>query len=115
MTGKVSSLIAASLLAGAVAAQDASAACAAARGAPPDAAAMYEADVLYLPTPHAIVAAMLRLAAVSDSDIVYDLGSGDGRIPIAAARAGARGIGIELDGRMIERARCNAQIGRAHV
>ncbi len=53
---------------------------------------------------------MLRLAGVSRSDVVYDLGSGDGRIPIAAARAyGARGVGIELDGRMIERARCNAR------
>jgi predicted RNA methylase len=53
---------------------------------------------------------MLRLAAVSRSDVVYDLGAGDGRIPIAAARAyGARGVGIELDGRMLERARCNAR------
>jgi cyclopropane fatty-acyl-phospholipid synthase-like methyltransferase len=53
---------------------------------------------------------MLRLAGVSAKDIVYDLGSGDGRIPIAAARDhGARGVGIELDGRMIERARCEAR------
>ena len=78
--------------------------------APADAASMHEAEVLYLPTPQPVVEAMLRLARVSRTDIVYDLGSGDGRIPITAARAyGARGVGIELDGRMIERARCNAR------
>ena len=71
---------------------------------------MHESEVLYLPTPHPVVAAMLRLAGVSRADVVYDLGSGDGRIPIAAAHAyGARGVGIDLDGRMIERARCNAR------
>ena len=71
---------------------------------------MHEADVLYLPTPHHVVDAMLRLAAVSQADTVYDLGSGDGRIPVAAARDyGARAVGVELDGRMIERARCNAR------
>ena len=75
----------------------------------PDAAQMNEAEALYLPTPHHAVEAMLRLAQVSARDVVYDLGSGDGRIPIAAARThGARAVGIELDGRMIRRARCNA-------
>jgi len=104
-------LLAALLFAGAAASRDAYTACAPARGAAqPDAAEMHEAEVVYLPTPHPVVAAMLRLAGVSRSDVVYDLGSGDGRIPIAAARAyGARGVGIELDGRMIERARCNAR------
>jgi len=104
-------LLAALLFAGAAASRDANAACAPARGAAqPDAAAMHEAEVVYLPTPHPVVAAMLRLAGVSRTDVVYDLGSGDGRIPIAAARDhGARGVGIELDGRMIERARCNAR------
>lgn len=99
------------LLAGAAAAHYADAACIPARGAAqPNAAEMHEAEVLYLPTPHPVVEAMLRLADVAGTDIVYDLGSGDGRIPIAAARAyGARGVGIELDGRMIERARCNAR------
>ncbi len=78
--------------------------------AAPNAASMHEAEVLYLPTPQPVVEAMLRLARVSRTDVVYDLGSGDGRIPIAAARAyGARGVGIELDGRMIERARCHAR------
>lgn len=72
---------------------------------------MHDAEVLYLPTPHHVVEAMLRLSGVSETDVVYDLGSGDGRIPLTAARAfGARGVGIELDGRMIERARCNARL-----
>lgn len=78
--------------------------------APPSAADMNEAEALYLPTPSRVVEEMLVLAGVSRADVVYDLGSGDGRIPIAAAQAyGARGVGIELDGRMIERARCNAR------
>jgi SAM-dependent methyltransferase len=76
----------------------------------PYAAQAHEADLLYLPTPAPVVAAMLRLAGVSPADVVYDLGSGDGRIPIAAAREhGARGVGIELDARLIELARCNAR------
>ena len=98
------------LYAGAVASLEANAACAPAPGAAPIAVDMYEAEAVYLPTPQPVVEAMLRLAGVTRSDVVYDLGSGDGRIPIAAARAyGARGVGIELDGRMIERARCNAR------
>jgi hypothetical protein len=104
-------LVAALLFTGAAHAQEAEPPCAPARGAAqPDAAAMHEAAVLYLPTPHHVVAAMLQLAAVSGTDVVYDLGAGDGRIPIAAARAhGARGVGIELDGRLVDRARCNAR------
>ena len=101
------------LLLGAAALQGVSATCmpASARGTtPPNAAEMHEAQALYLPTPQPVVEAMLRLAGVSGTDVVYDLGSGDGRIPIAAARAyGARGVGVELDGRMIQRARCNAR------
>lgn len=55
-------------------------------------------DVRYVPTPQNVVAAMLALARVTSADIVYDLGSGDGRIPIAAAvQYGARGVGIEID------------------
>jgi SAM-dependent methyltransferase len=84
--------------------------CSRAAAAQPEAAQVHEADVLYLPTPHAVVESMLQLAGVSPADVVYDLGSGDGRIPIAAARTfGARGVGIELDGRLIERARRNAR------
>lgn len=110
MTAGARLLIAALHFAGAATAQVASTACVPGRDAQPNAAEMHEAEVLYLPTPHHVVEAMLRLSEVSATDIVYDLGSGDGRIPIAAARAyGARGVGIELDGRMIERARCNAR------
>jgi cyclopropane fatty-acyl-phospholipid synthase-like methyltransferase len=54
--------------------------------------------VRFLPTPQNVVEAMLDFAQVTASDVVYDLGSGDGRIPItAAARYGARGVGIEID------------------
>lgn len=111
MADRVILIVAALLFAGAAAARTANAACAPARGAAhPNAAEMHEAEVLYLPTPQPVVDAMLQLAGVTRSDVVYDLGSGDGRIPISAARDhGARGVGIELDGRMIERARCNAR------
>jgi SAM-dependent methyltransferase len=55
-------------------------------------------DVRYVPTPQDVVEAMLDLAHVTSTDVVYDLGSGDGRIPITAARKyGARGVGIEID------------------
>ena len=82
----------------------------------PYAAQAHEADALHLPTPAPVVADMLRLARVSPADVVYDLGSGDGRIPIAAARDfGARGVGIELDASLIALARCNArEAGVAH-
>jgi hypothetical protein len=54
-------------------------------------------DVDYVPTPPEVVDAMLKLAAVTSADLVYDLGSGDGRIPIAAAtKYGARAVGIDL-------------------
>ena len=111
MAGKSLSIFPALLLAGVTASAQASAACVPARGsAPPNAVEMHEAAALYLPTPQPVVDAMLRLAEVARVDVVYDLGSGDGRIPISAARAhGARGVGIELDGRMIERARCHAR------
>ena len=111
MAERVVLIVAALLFADAAAAQSANAACVTARSAAlPSAADMHEAEVLYLPTPQHVVEAMLRLAAVSRSDVVYDLGSGDGRIPIAAAREhGARSVGIELNGRMIDQARCNAR------
>ena len=76
----------------------------------PHAAQAHEADALHLPTPAPVVAEMLRLASVSPADVVYDLGSGDGRIAIAAAREhGARAVGIELDARLVALARCNAR------
>ena len=55
-------------------------------------------DVKFVPTPQNVVEAMLELARVTSADVVYDLGSGDGRIPITAAKKyGARGVGIEID------------------
>ena len=55
-------------------------------------------DVKFVGTPQNVVDAMLALAAVTPADVVYDLGSGDGRIPITAAKVyGARGVGIEID------------------
>jgi protein-L-isoaspartate O-methyltransferase len=66
-------------------------------------------DVVYVPTPQSVVEAMLDLAAVKPNDVVYDLGSGDGRIVITAARKyGAHGVGIEIDPALVEKARENA-------
>jgi SAM-dependent methyltransferase len=59
-------------------------------------------DVPFVPTPQVVVDEMLRVAGVTSKDIVYDLGSGDGRIVITAARKfGARGVGVELDDHLI--------------
>ncbi len=60
----------------------------------------------YVPTPHAVVETMLELAELSEDDVIIDLGCGDGRIVIAAARDyGARGIGIDIDPELIEKAK----------
>ena len=60
----------------------------------------------FVPSPMDVVDRMLRLAAVSDGDTVYDMGSGDGRIPIRAAELfGAKGVGIELDPALVEDSR----------
>jgi cyclopropane fatty-acyl-phospholipid synthase-like methyltransferase len=64
----------------------------------------------YIPTPEDVVERMLALAKVTKDDVVYDLGCGDGRIPIAAARKyGAKGIGLDIDSRLIDVARSNAK------
>jgi SAM-dependent methyltransferase len=66
-------------------------------------------DVIYVPTPQSVVEAMLDLAAVKKTDVVYDLGSGDGRIVITAAKKyGARGVGIEVDPALLRKAKANA-------
>lgn len=65
-------------------------------------------DVVYLPTPPALVEAMLDLARVTARDYVVDLGSGDGRIVIAAAQRGARALGIEYDANLVAMAEANA-------
>jgi SAM-dependent methyltransferase len=67
-------------------------------------------DAPYVSTPELVVKAMLRLADVSAGDVVYDLGCGDGRIVIAAARDhGARGVGIDIDPRRIAEANAAAR------
>lgn len=64
----------------------------------------------YVPSPPEVVDRMLVLAGVTRDDVVYDLGSGDGRIPIAAARTyGARGVGLDIDPRRIDESRANAR------
>jgi ubiquinone/menaquinone biosynthesis C-methylase UbiE len=71
--------------------------------------ALRSPDVIYVPTPQAVVDAMLQVAKVGSNDIVYDLGSGDGRIPITAAQKyGARGIGIDINPDRIKEANENA-------
>jgi precorrin-6B methylase 2 len=68
------------------------------------------AGVRFVTTPHEVVNEMLRLAAVSRDDVVYDLGSGDGRIVIAAARDfDARAVGVEIDQQLIEKSNENAR------
>ena len=60
-----------------------------------------------------VVERMLKLAGVGPRDVVYDLGCGDGRIVIAAARKfGARGVGIDIDPALVARAQSNATTGR---
>jgi methylase of polypeptide subunit release factors len=68
-------------------------------------------DAVYIPTPREVVTSMLRMAHVGKDDVVYDLGSGDGRIVIAAVKefGAARGVGIEIDGARVEEANENAR------
>jgi cyclopropane fatty-acyl-phospholipid synthase-like methyltransferase len=71
----------------------------------------HDLDVPYVPTPPAVVDAMLKMARVTSSDVVYDLGCGDGRIVIMAAeKYGARGVGVDLDPRRIAEANENAKL-----
>jgi ribosomal protein L11 methylase PrmA len=70
----------------------------------------YKPDIGYIPTVPAVVDAILTLAEVNKQDIVYDLGSGDGRVLIAAAQQfGARGVGIDIDPARIRDAETNAR------
>jgi tRNA G37 N-methylase Trm5 len=66
-------------------------------------------DVIYVPTPHEVVDAMLKLANVGPNDVVYDLGSGDGRIPIAAVQKfnAKTAVGIDIDPQRIKEAEEN--------
>jgi len=70
-------------------------------------------DVIYVPTSNPVVARMLEVAHIRPADVVYDLGCGDGRIPIMAAqRYGARGVGIDINPERIREARQNARNAR---
>ena len=83
---------------------------------PPATAAkpLREPDVIFVPTPQNVVDAMLKMANVTASDVVYDLGSGDGRIPITAAQKyGARAVGIDINPERIKEA--NANLAKANV
>ena len=67
-------------------------------------------DVQYVPTPENVVDEMLRITGVTKDDVVYDLGCGDGRLVITAAkRYGARGVGIDIDPQRITESRDNAR------
>jgi SAM-dependent methyltransferase len=64
----------------------------------------------YVPTPAEVVDRMLQLGQVSKNDVIYDLGCGDGRIPITAAkRLGTRGVGVDIDPQRIAEANANAK------
>src|SRR5262249_55024244 len=65
-------------------------------------------DAPFIPTPAAVVEEMLDLADVRASDVVYDLGSGDGRVVIAAAQRGARAVGLEIDAHLVQAGRDRA-------
>jgi cyclopropane fatty-acyl-phospholipid synthase-like methyltransferase len=76
----------------------------------PPSSAPRQLDAPYVPTPPRVVDAMLKMARVTARDVVYDLGCGDGRIPIEAAlKYGARGVGVDLDSKRIEDAKENAK------
>jgi SAM-dependent methyltransferase len=66
-------------------------------------------DAPFVPTPDIVVEGMLTMAGVTGRDVVYDLGCGDGKIVIAAARRGARGVGIDIDPARIAEANDNAR------
>jgi len=69
-----------------------------------------EPDVIFVPTPPETVDEMLRQAHLKKGDVLYDLGSGDGRIPIAAAKQyGVRAVGIDIDPKLVEEARETAK------
>src|SRR6185369_13915278 len=73
-------------------------------------AVLRDPDVIFVPTPQSVVDAMLKLAKVTKDDVVYDLGCGDGRIVITAAKQfGARGVGIDIDPKRIKEASANAK------
>jgi cyclopropane fatty-acyl-phospholipid synthase-like methyltransferase len=79
--------------------------------------AEYREEIPFVPTPIEVVDKMLELAEVKKGDVIYDLGSGDGRIVIRAAKKyGARAVGIEMDSMLLEKARNDAKAaGVSHL
>lgn len=78
--------------------------------APASKAPLRAPDVIYVPTPQPVVEAMLAMAQVKTGDVLYDLGSGDGRIPVTAAKQfGVRGVGIDINPERIAEANANAR------
>ncbi len=75
----------------------------------PQAKPKRDPDVPYVPTTEPAVQAMMKLAGVKKGDVLYDLGCGDGRIVIAAAKLGARGVGVDINPVRIAEARENAK------
>jgi SAM-dependent methyltransferase len=71
------------------------------------AAQTLQRDVIYVPTPQPVVDRMLEMAKVTKDDLVFDLGSGDGRIAISAGKLGARAVGIEIDPERLREANDN--------
>ena len=80
---------------------------------PPSAAPVQAQDfeskkiVPFVPSPQEVVDKMITVAGVKKGDVVYDMGSGDGRIVIAAAKKGARAVGFEIDGDLVKESREN--------
>lgn len=70
---------------------------------------VHDPDVVFVPTSEAVVDAMLDMARVGPQDVVYDLGCGDGRIVVAAAKRGARAIGVDIDPERVAEANANVQ------
>ena len=68
-----------------------------------------EPDVVYVPTPHDVVAKMLDLVKVKKGDVLYDLGCGDGRIVVAAAKKGAKATGFEIHPERVKMAQENVK------
>jgi SAM-dependent methyltransferase len=76
--------------------------------APPRTGRERAPDAVYVPTPEDIVEKMLHLAAIEKKDVIYDLGSGDGRVVIAAAaKYGCQAVGYEIDRRLVDQSREN--------
>src|SRR5919106_5202611 len=86
-------------------------------GAVADSAADYPEEIPFVPTPIAVVDRMLEMAEVQKGDVVYDLGSSDGRIVIRAAKKfGVKAVGIEMDSWLLEKARKDAKAaGVSHL